>query len=141
LAIDAPGSNQRFGVRQKSSPVMLLRIHSSSCDAGCLLTVTGEIDLGTVDMLRNAVTDAVQEPGDLVVDLDQVSYIDSAGLGVLVGTYNRLADRQRSLTLRCSNPQVLRLFAITGLTDLFHIDRTASKRVASSGDASRSVSV
>jgi len=120
---------------------MLLRIDSSPCDTGCLLTVTGEIDLGTVDMLRNAVTDALQEPGDLVIDLDQVSYIDSAGLGVLVGTYNRLADRRRSLTLRCSNPQVLRLFAITGLTDLFQIDRGAAKPVASSGHGNRSVSV
>ena len=118
---------------------MLLHIDSAMRDNGHLLTVTGEIDLDTADLLRDAVTSALQsEPGDLVIDLNEVSYIDSAGLGVLVGTYNRLADHQRSLTVRCSRPQVLRLFAITGLTDLFHIDRTASQP---SGDANRSVSV
>lgn len=121
---------------------MLLNIDSAVCDTGSLLTVRGEIDLDTVDLLRDAITRALQpEFGDLVVDLNEVDYIDSAGLGVLVGTYNRLADHQRSLTVRCSKPQVLRLFAITGLTDLFHIDRTASKPRSSSGDANRSVSV
>ena len=121
---------------------MLLHIDSAVRDNGHLLTLTGEIDLDTVDLLRDAVTGALHsEPGDLVIDLNEVSYIDSAGLGVLVGTYNRLADHQRSLTVRCSRPQVLRLFAITGLTDLFHIDRTASEPRSTSGDANRSVSV
>jgi anti-sigma B factor antagonist len=121
---------------------MLLQIDSSLCATGWLLTVTGEIDLGTVDILRNAVTDALQaESSDLVIDLDDVSYIDSTGLGVLVGTYKRLADRRRSLTVRCSKPQVLRLLEITGLTDLFQIDRTASKQPASSSHSGGSVSV
>lgn len=121
---------------------MLLHIDSSLCATGWVLTVTGEIDLGTVDILRNAVTDALQaDSSDLIIDLDEVSYIDSTGLGVLVGTYKRLADRQRSLTVRCSKPQVLRLFEITGLTGLFEIDRTASKQPASASHSRGSVSV
>jgi anti-sigma B factor antagonist len=121
---------------------MLLHIDSSPSQTGCLVTVTGEIDLDTADLMRDAVTEALEShSGDLVVDLEEVSYIDSAGLGVLVGTYNRLTAEQRSLTVRCSKPHVLRLFAITGLSDLFHIERTIPQPRTSSGDVSRSLSV
>jgi anti-sigma B factor antagonist len=102
---------------------MLLRIDSSHHEDTCVLSASGEIDIDTVDLLRSAVTDALRaDCRHLVVDLNQASYIDSAGLGVLVGTYKRLEASQGSLTVRCREPRVLRLFAITGLTDLFHID-------------------
>jgi anti-sigma B factor antagonist len=98
--------------------------------------------LDTVDLLRDAVTQVLHSrSGDLVIDLGEVSYIDSAGLGVLVGTYNRLSDEQRSLSIRCANPQVFRLFEITGLTDLLNVDLTARQPRASAQETSRPVSV
>ena len=121
---------------------MLLRIDASVHENGSLLTVSGEIDLDTVDLLRAAVTEILDEQsGDLIIDLDDVGYIDSAGLGVLVGTYNRLAESQRSLCIRCSSSRVLRLFEITGLTEVLHIDRTTREARAVSDERSRSVSV
>jgi anti-sigma B factor antagonist len=121
---------------------VLLRIDSSVHESGSLLTVSGEIDLDTVDLLRDSVSEILDEQScDLVIDLDDVGYIDSAGLGVLVGTYNRLAESQRSLCIRCSSPRILRLFEITGLTELLHIDRTTREARAMNDGHSRSVSV
>ena len=104
---------------------MLLRIDSSTHDDTSVLAVSGEIDIDTVDLLRSAVTDALQAGvRDLIIDLNQVTYLDSAGLGMLVGTYKRLTAEEGSLTVRCCVPRILRLFTITRLTDLLRIDRT-----------------
>ena len=95
-----------------------------------------------MDLLRAAVTETLQtDCRHLVIDLDRVSYIDSAGLGVLVGTYKRLSASGGSLTVRCCEQRVLRLFAITGLTDLFHIDRSGRGERTPPGDVDQRVAV
>ena len=50
------------------------------------------------------------------MDLDGVSYLDSAGLGALVGAHKRLVAAGGMLTIRCSRQRVLRLFGLTGLS-------------------------
>ena len=51
----------------------------------------------------------------LVVDLDQVSFIDSAGLGGLVGAAKRAAGYGGSLHVVCARPEIRKLFRLTGL--------------------------
>ena len=120
---------------------MLLRIDTSSSNESTTLAVSGEIDIDTVDLLRGAITEALQAGArNLLIDLNQICYLDSAGLGVLVGAYKRLGASRGSLTVRCAEPRVLRLFAITGLKGVLHIDETASPQTASE-DAGRRVAV
>ena len=121
---------------------MLLRIDSSTHDDTSVLAVSGEIDIDTVDLLRDAVTDTLRAGvRDLTIDLNEVTYLDSSGLGVLVGTYKRLTASQGSLTVRCSAPRILRLFTITGLTDLLRIDRTPPTNGVGVEDRARQVTV
>jgi anti-sigma B factor antagonist len=116
---------------------MLLRIDSSFRDETFVIAASGEIDIDTVDLLRGAISDALQSGvRDLTIDLDEVSYLDSSGLGVLVGAYKRVAAIQGSFTVCCSAPRILRLFKITGLSDLLHIEQTPA-----SEDAGRQVTV
>ena len=51
-----------------------------------------------------------------------MTYIDSSGLGVLVGAHKRLKSQGRSLVLRVSDPEMIKLLAITGLDQLFAIE-------------------
>ncbi|MGN6574819.1 MAG: STAS domain-containing protein, partial [Nocardioides sp.] len=51
----------------------------------------------------------------LVLHLEGVTYIDSSGLGTLIGAHKRVASAGGTMTVRCSQPRILRLFAITGL--------------------------
>ena len=95
---------------------MLLRVDSTIDQDTARLTADGEIDLSTVNLLREAVTDAVQAGvRKLTVDLRGVTYIDSSGLGMLVGAHKRMAMVGGTLTVRCSAQRVLRLFELTGL--------------------------
>jgi anti-sigma B factor antagonist len=59
----------------------------------------------------------------IVLDLGAMSFIDSSGLGVLVGVLKRLKDQQGdTIVLRDLQEPVRRVFEITGLTELFRIE-------------------
>ncbi|SDR84385.1 anti-sigma-factor antagonist /anti-anti-sigma regulatory factor, SpoIIAA [Nocardioides scoriae] len=80
------------------------------------VTVRGEVDLHTSSCLRQTLAAAVQEEADLVlVHLDEVTFLDSTGLGVLVGAWKAQQAHGRRLELVCSRPEPLKLLRITGL--------------------------
>lgn len=95
---------------------MLLRVDSSSVADTAAISATGEIDLATVNTLRSAIAKSMQQGAShLTLNLDKVTYIDSSGLGTLIGAHKRLTSSGGSLTIRCSQARILRLFTITGL--------------------------
>lgn len=101
---------------------MLLRVDCSSGPDTTTITADGEIDLATVHTLRSAITDATKQGArHLTLDLDRVTYIDSSGLGTLIGAHKRLTSSGGSLTIRCSQARILRLFAITGLDRVLRV--------------------
>ena len=90
-----------------------------------VVEVTGEIDMYTSPGLRARLTGMI-EGGfrQLVVDLSQVTFIDSAGLGVLVGALREARRAGGDLGLVISSPAVDHLFAITGLRKVFRASAT-----------------
>ncbi|WP_247706978.1 STAS domain-containing protein [Streptomyces liliiviolaceus] len=89
-----------------------------SCDVGAwaVLALSGEIDLGAVPRVREVVGELVAEGRvHLVWDLREVSFMDSAGLGVLVAAVRSAEARQGEVRLAGVGPQVSRLLELTGL--------------------------
>ena len=80
-----------------------------------IVTAAGEIDISTAHRLRERLFDLAASGSPLVVDLEQVGFIDSAGLSVLVGTANRAAAHGGSLYAACARPKIRKLFRLTGL--------------------------
>jgi anti-sigma B factor antagonist len=82
-----------------------------------VVTVSGEIDLATSPELRACLTALVDGGGtDLTLVFGRVSFIDSSGLGVLVGLYKRLrGDASGRLRITDAQPSVRKVFEITGL--------------------------
>jgi len=80
-----------------------------------IVTAAGEIDISTVTRLRERVFELAASGAPLVVDLDQVSFIDSVGLAVLVGAANRAAASGSSLQVTCARPKICQLMRLTGL--------------------------
>jgi anti-sigma B factor antagonist len=82
-----------------------------------VLRLTGEVDLYTAPMLRERIRElAAGGAVHLIADLSQVDFLDSTGLGVLVGSLRRLREDGGSLALVITTPRILRIFQITGLT-------------------------
>ena len=80
-----------------------------------IAAVTGEIDISSVAQLRQRLYELADNGGTLIVDMNRVTFIDSAGLGALVGTAQRAAEHGGSLLAVCSQPQPRRLLWMTGV--------------------------
>ena len=80
-----------------------------------IAAITGEIDISTVARLRERLYELADNGGTLIVDLNRVEFIDSTGLGALVGTARRVAAHGGSLYAVCAQPQPRRLLWVTGV--------------------------
>ena len=80
-----------------------------------IAAVTGEIDISTVAQLRECLFGLADNGGTLIVDLNRVTFIDSAGLAALVGTARRAAAHGGSVHAVCYRPQTRRLLWMTGV--------------------------
>src|SRR5256885_6216537 len=98
-----------------------------------VLEVGGEIDVYTAPQLRQRLISLV-EAGDrqVVVDLGRVDFLDSTGLGVLVGALKRLRGVNGELTLVCGQERLLKIFRITGLDRVFTLYDTVDAATAGS---------
>jgi anti-sigma B factor antagonist len=97
----------------------------------CAVTVSGEVDVYTSPALKARLVEAIEEGCPrLVISLDGVGFIDSSGLGVLVGALRRMKERGGDLRIVCSGEQVLKIFRITGLDKVFHIVATLEEAQA-----------
>jgi anti-sigma B factor antagonist len=96
-----------------------------------VVEVGGEIDVYTAPKLREALIELVQSGAyHIVVDLEQVDFLDSTGLGVLVGGLKRVRSHDGSMTLVCTQERLLKIFRITGLTRVFEIHPDVDAAVA-----------
>jgi anti-sigma B factor antagonist len=87
-----------------------------------VISVTGEIDVYTAPTLRERLNELVAEGEyNLVVDMAGVDFLDSTGLGVLVGGLKRARSHDGTLQLVCDQEKILKVFRITGLTKVFPI--------------------
>ena len=87
-----------------------------------IVEVGGEIDVYTAPRLREQLVDLVADGKyHLVVDMERVDFLDSTGLGVLVGGLKRVRAHDGSLRLVCTQERILKIFRITGLTKVFGI--------------------
>ena len=80
-----------------------------------LVTLAGEIDFSVVTGLRERLFALATSGRHVVADLDRVSFIDAAGLGVLAGAARRAAVHGATLHVVCARRQTRRLFRYTGL--------------------------
>ncbi len=92
------------------------------------VSVRGELDVATAPTLREHLFAAVERGiGPVIVDLLDVTFIDSTALGVLIGTKERSDQRGIDLRLVIEEPRIIKIFEITGLTDLFSIAPTVAE--------------
>jgi anti-sigma B factor antagonist len=83
-----------------------------------LVSVTGEVDVSNADELRCALSEAAHAgTGAVEVDLSNVSYIDSTGIGVLVGAAHRAADANVDFAVLHPQRNVERVLAMLGVSE------------------------
>ena len=85
-----------------------------------VLQITGELDAYTAPILRDRMRDLTAVGVvNVIADLRQVEFLDSTGLGVLIGGLKRFREHGGSLAPVAGQPRILKIFQITGLTTVF----------------------
>ena len=113
---------------------MDLGLEVTERDGWAVLAVTGEVDVYTAPRFRERLIELVTDgKRRIVVDLEGVDFLDSTGLGVLVGGLKRLRSHDGDLSLVCSQTRILKVFEITGLTKVFAIHDSLDAAVAAGG--------
>jgi len=108
-----------------------LRLEESEQDGYPVLTPAGEVDIATVETLRDRLNGWLDAGRlRLVVDLGQLDYLDSTGLGCVTAARKRAQDLGGDLVLVCTRPRIMRLFTITGLDAVFTICGSVAEAAA-----------
>lgn len=91
-------------------------------DGATVVRAVGEIDVSTAPELRARLHE-LDESATVVVDLSEVTFLDSTGLGVLVATLKRIRESEAGGDLRLvvTRPQVSKVLDVTGLATVFSV--------------------
>lgn len=102
---------------------MDLKINTTAHDGIQIVSPKGEIDVFTAERLKSALHDAESSCGehDLIVDLSDVTFLDSTGIGVLVGALRRRREQNATLHLVTDRESILKILSITNLDTVFAV--------------------
>ena len=98
-------------------------------DGRCLtLRLLGELDHAAAQEVMPGIEDAVEEylPRRCVLDLSGLSFMDSSGIGVIVGRYKKIKMKNGEVLVVCNTPRVDKLLSASGLKKLLSVNKTLS---------------
>ena len=89
----------------------------------------GDLDAFTVGQFRDSLA-RLSTSRRLVIDLSGVPFVDSAGLGALIGCIRRVRDHGGNVVLACNRPTLVRILRMTGVDRIVTIAATVDKGIA-----------
>ncbi|MHB8171441.1 MAG: anti-sigma F factor antagonist [Thermincolia bacterium] len=91
-----------------------------------IVRVSGELDLAVSESFRNEVEGALerQDVQNLILNLKEVSFIDSSGLGVILGRYKRITQVGGNMAIAEAEPQVRRILELSGILRIMGVFET-----------------
>jgi anti-sigma B factor antagonist len=112
--------------------VQPFHLESITVGADCaVLRIGGEVDVYTAPQLRERVIQLLASGArHIIADIREVDFLDSTGLGALVGSLKRLREQDGSLRLLTAD-RILRIFRLTGLIHVFALHSSFAEAVES----------
>jgi len=106
----------------------VLEIHVEETESYTLCRPVGELDAYTVGQFRETLVDLASKPR-LLIDLSEVPFMDSAGLGALIGGIRRAREAEGDVSVACSRPTLTRLLHTTGFDRIVPVTETLAEAV------------
>lgn len=98
-----------------------------------VIAASGDVDVTSAHALGDQLDRLIAEGANrVIVDLDEVDFIDSTGLGTLVSAARAARDSNGDIRLVCSNTRLLKVISIAGLDDDFAVADSADDAAATS---------
>ena len=117
MDLEATGTSSATGAAASVGGQQHFTVSSRQLENGVVLELRGELDLATVPIVQREMRQAKGFHDLVVIDLRQVSFMDSAGLQLLLSLQKRMRERGGSLLVVQGSRQVRRLFELTGIID------------------------
>ena len=107
----------------------MVNVKVETIDGVVICQPVGELDAASVAAFCSALAEVVTK-GDLVIDLAEVPFMDSAGLGALIGGIRRTREAGGEVALSCNRPTLIRLLETTGFDRIVSVTRDRASAVA-----------
>ena len=108
----------------------MLDIQIDTADAYTICRPVGELDAFTVSQFRQSLAQLASSPR-LLIDMSGVPFVDSAGLGALIGGIRRARELGGDVAVSCSRPTLTRLLRTTGFDRIVTVAATVEEAAAS----------
>lgn len=110
-----------------------MKLHTEIKQRWLIVRVEGEVDLHVADIFRQKVDEALEQGGveNLVLNLANVTFIDSSGLGVILGRYKRISQLGGTMSAVRLQPQVAKIFELSGLLRIIKVYSTEQQALES----------
>jgi len=108
----------------------VLNIHQEeTADGYVICRPVGELDAFTVSQFRQALAELASSPR-LVIDMSGIPFVDSAGLGALIGGIRRTRELGGDVAVACDRPTLVRLLRTTGFDRIVSVTETVDEAMA-----------
>jgi len=107
----------------------VLEINVETAENYTLCRPSGEIDAYTVGAFREALTRLAVDANRLVIDLSDVAFMDSAGLGALIGGIRKAREAEGAVAVACDRPSLTRLLHTTGFDRIVPVTESVEEAV------------
>lgn len=104
----------------------MLEVHVEETDRYTLCRPVGELDAYTVGTFRERLAE-LSSVSHLLIDLSEVPFMDSAGLGALIGGIRRAREAEGEVAVACSRPTLTRLLHTTGFDRIVPVTETVGE--------------
>ncbi len=101
----------------------MLEIHVEETENYTLCRPSGELDAYTVGVFRESLAN-LADSKRLLIDLSDVPFMDSAGLGALIGGIRRTREAEGAVVVACNRPPLTRLLHTTGFDRIVPVTET-----------------
>jgi anti-anti-sigma factor len=103
-----------------------VRVEHAETGGGMICFLAGNLEHHTVDQFRQDLPPLVDEPG-VIFDVSAVPFIDSAGIGALIGAVRRVRDEGGRAAVCGARPSVSRVFELVGLSRVVRVCKSADE--------------
>lgn len=105
---------------------MSLDIHLEIKQEVLCIRLKGELDHHTAESLRSVVSESIEKNNirHIVLNLEQLTFMDSSGLGVILGRYKQIKQRNGEMVVCAISPYVKRLFDMSGLFKIIRLEQS-----------------
>ncbi|GGJ13381.1 STAS domain-containing protein [Paenibacillus hunanensis] len=91
-------------------------------DGRMIVYCEGDIDIDAGDLIEEQLEPALQEQQQVVLNLEQVHFVDSSGIGLLIGLVQGLKEQERIVSLEHVQPEVMEVFELLQLDEILGKD-------------------